>query len=105
MIGRAAIGYPWIFREIKHYFLTGELLPPPSLEERVEMIRRHLVYALRLLPQSPQKTVVELRKHYAGYFKGIPHAKALRLSLMEARTSDELQRALDSLLALPSSVG
>ncbi|MCX8112521.1 MAG: tRNA dihydrouridine synthase DusB [Bacteroidia bacterium] len=99
MIGRAAIGYPWIFREIKHYFLTGQLLPPPSLEERIAMIDKHLSYALRLLPESPQKVVIELRKHYAGYFKGLPYAKKLRLSLMEARTPDELRR---SLAALPT---
>lgn len=98
MIGRAAIGYPWIFREIKHYFQTGELLPPPSLKERVEMIQKHLMYALRLLPQPPEKTVIELRKHYTGYFRGLPHAKAMRLSLMEARTPDELLRASDALL-------
>jgi len=100
MIGRAAIGYPWIFREIKHFFQTGELLPPPSLEERIAMIEKHLTYALRLLPESPQKVVVELRKHYTGYFKGLPHAKKLRLSLMEARTPDELLSALHRLPAL-----
>ncbi|MCX7764842.1 MAG: tRNA dihydrouridine synthase DusB [Bacteroidia bacterium] len=97
MIGRAAIGYPWIFREIKHYFLTGELLPPPSLEERLQMIEKHLSYALRILPEPPQKIVVELRKHYSGYFRGLPHGKKLRLSLMEARTPDELRRALDAI--------
>lgn len=102
MIGRASIGYPWIFREIKHYFLTGELLPPPSLEERIAMIKKHLTYALRLLPESPQKIVIELRKHYTGYFRGLPHAKLLRLSLMEARTPDELERALER---LPQLVG
>ncbi len=99
MIGRAAIGYPWIFREIRHYFLTRTLLPPPSLEERIEMIRRHLEYGLKYLPhQPPEKTVVELRKHYSGYFRHLPHAKEMRLTLMEARTPAELHRALDKLL-------
>ncbi len=97
MIGRAAIGYPWIFREIKTYFVTGRVPPPPTLEERLEMIRKHLAYGLRLLPQSPEKTVIELRKHYGGYFRGLPHAKVMRLSLMEARTPHELLRALDAL--------
>lgn len=95
MIGRAAIGYPWIFREIKHYFRTGELLPLPSLQERLEMIRRHLTYSIQLLPQPPEKTVIELRKHYAGYFKGIPNGKQYRLQLMNTRTPDELFRELD----------
>ncbi|MEN3040882.1 MAG: tRNA dihydrouridine synthase DusB [Bacteroidia bacterium] len=104
MIGRAAIGYPWIFREIKHFFQTGELLPSPTLEERIEMIERHLSYALRLLPEPPQKIVLELRKHYTGYFRGLPHAKALRLSLMEARTPEELRRALDELPKLAASL-
>ncbi|MCS6895840.1 MAG: tRNA dihydrouridine synthase DusB [Bacteroidia bacterium] len=100
MIGRAAIGYPWIFQEIKHFFKTGQLLPPPTLEERIEMIEKHLAYALRLLPEPPQKIVLELRKHYTGYFRGLPHAKALRLSLMEARTPEELRRSLRELPSL-----
>lgn len=104
MIGRAAIGYPWIFREIKAYFATGEVPAPPTLEERVEMIRRHLAYGLRLLPQSPEKTVVELRKHYGGYFRGLPHAKSLRQSLLEAHTPDELWRALDAILTRPPAL-
>ncbi|MDW8133531.1 MAG: tRNA dihydrouridine synthase DusB [Bacteroidia bacterium] len=95
MIGRAAIGYPWIFREIKHFFETGKLLPPPSLEERIETLRKHLHYALHLLPQPPQKTLIELRKHYSGYFKGIPNGKSIRLSLMEAHTPTELEKCLD----------
>lgn len=97
MIGRAAIGYPWIFREIKHYFRTGKLLPPPSLQERIATIRRHLTYGLQLLPQPPEKTVIELRKHYSGYFKGLPHGKQYRLQLMTARTPDELLRELDNI--------
>ncbi|MCX7606010.1 MAG: tRNA dihydrouridine synthase DusB [Bacteroidia bacterium] len=98
MIGRAAIGYPWIFRQIKEYFQTGQVPPPPSLEERVETLRKHLQYALRLLPYPPQKIVLELRKHYSGYFKGLPHAKNLRLNLMQAQEPTELLRALDTLL-------
>lgn len=100
MVGRAAIGYPWIFREIKHFFMTGTILPSPTLEERIAMIEKHLAYALRLLPDPPQKIVIELRKHYTGYFKGLPHAKKLRLSLMEARTPEELRRALNALPTL-----
>lgn len=97
MIGRAAIGYPWIFREIKHYFQTGQFLPPPSLEERIYAIEKHLRYALRLLPESPRGIVLTLRRHYAGYFRGLPSAKKLRLLLMEANTPDELHRLLERL--------
>ncbi len=95
MIGRAAIGYPWIFRDIKHFFRTQQILPPPSLPERLETIRRHLQYGLSMLPQSPGKTVIELRKHYSGYFRGLPYGKQYRLQLMTARTPDELLRELD----------
>ncbi|MCS6789861.1 MAG: tRNA dihydrouridine synthase DusB [Bacteroidia bacterium] len=95
MIGRAAIGYPWIFREIKYYFRTGEQLPPPSLEERLSMIEKHLRYALRLLLEPPTKIVIELRKHYSGYLRGISNAKLYRSWLMEPRTPDELLRTLD----------
>ncbi len=97
MIGRAAIGYPWIFREIKHYFRTGELLPPPSLEERLATIRRHLTYALEMLPQPPRKTILEMRKHYAGYLRGLPHAKSWRLRLISAETPKQLERELEEI--------
>jgi nifR3 family TIM-barrel protein len=104
MIGRAAIGYPWIFREIKYYFRTGALLTPPPLEERVEMIRRHLAYGLDMLPQPPEKTVVEMRKHYAGYFRGLPNGKQYRLQLMAARTPNELLQALCDIEKTPLSM-
>lgn len=97
MIGRAAIGYPWIFREIKHYFCMGTLLPPPTLSERLAVLRRHLAYGLEMLPQPPEKTVIELRKHYSGYFRGLPNGKAMRLRLMEAKTPDALLKELDRL--------
>jgi len=95
MIGRAAIGYPWIFQEIKYFFRTQQTLPPPSLPERLETIRRHLQYGLTMLPQPPEKTVIEMRKHYSGYFRGIPNGKSYRLQLMTARTPDELLSELD----------
>ena len=95
MIGRAAIGYPWIFQEIKYFFRTQQTLPPPSLPERLETIRLHLQYGLTMLPQPPEKTVIEMRKHYSGYFRGIPNGKSYRLQLMTARTPDELLSELD----------
>lgn len=84
MIGRASIGYPWIFREIKHYFETGEMLDPPSLKERVQACRRHFEMALDW--KGERLGINETRRHYTNYFKGIPHFKDYRTRLV---TSDD----------------
>ena len=75
MIGRAAIGYPWIFREIKHYFATGEILAPPSVSDRVEAVRKHLRRSLEW--KGDRVGVVEMRSHYTNYFRGLPNVKPL----------------------------
>ena len=80
MIGRAAIGYPWIFREIKHYFATGELLPPPTIEERVSAAREHLRRSIEW--KGPKLGVLEMRRHYTNYFRGLPNVKQYRLRLV-----------------------
>ncbi|MBN8676916.1 MAG: tRNA dihydrouridine synthase DusB [Chitinophagales bacterium] len=80
MIGRASIGYPWIFREIKHYFATGELLGPPSVQERVQAARQHLLDSLAW--KGPKLGVLEMRRHYAPYFKGLPDIKPYRARLV-----------------------
>lgn len=80
MIGRASIGYPWIFREIKHYFATGELLPPPDIHERVKAARQHLSDSLNW--KGPKLGVLEMRRHYAPYFKGLPDIKPYRARLV-----------------------
>lgn len=80
MIGRASIGYPWIFREIKHYFATGEQLAPPSVAERVDAARRHLSRSLEW--KGPVLGVVEMRRHYSSYFKGYPGIKPFRQRLV-----------------------
>jgi tRNA-dihydrouridine synthase B len=69
MIGRAAIGYPWIFNEIKHYFATGEHLPPPSMDDRVEAARNHLIWSMEW--KGERLGIVEMRRHYTNYFKGV----------------------------------
>jgi len=84
MIGRASIGYPWFFNEVKHYFKTGEHLAGPTISERTEMARRHLQMAIDW--KGEHLGVVETRRHYTNYFKGIPHFKEHRLKMV---TSDD----------------
>lgn len=84
MIGRASIGYPWIFREIKHYFATGEILPPPTVEERVGAAKQHLRRSLEW--KGPKLGVLEMRRHYTNYFRGFRNIKHYRKKLV---TQDE----------------
>ena len=84
MIGRATIGNPWFFRQVKHFFKTGEQLPLVSLAERVEAARRHLQMAIDW--KGEKLGVFETRRHYTNYFKGIPHFKEYRMKMV---TSDE----------------
>jgi len=96
MIGRAAIGYPWIFREIKHYFATGELLPPPGIEERVEVCRRHLMQSIAW--KGEKLGILEMRRHYAAYLKGLPNVKEYRARLVNTLDKAEISNTLDALL-------
>lgn len=89
MIGRAAIGYPWIFREIKHYFATGQLLAPPTIEERLQAIRKHLYAALNW--KGPKLGILEMRPHYASYLKGLSHVKEFRTRLVTTDSIDEIE--------------
>jgi tRNA-dihydrouridine synthase len=84
MIGRASIGYPWFFNEVKHFFKTGEHLAKPSIAERTKVARRHLQMAIDW--KGERLGVVETRRHYTNYFKGIPHFKDYRLQMV---TSDD----------------
>lgn len=92
MIGRAAIGYPWIFDEIKHYFATGELLPSPTIKDRVEAARNHLIWAMEW--KGEHVGIVEMRRHYTNYFKGIHGFKEYRQKLV---TLDDHNALLDVL--------
>ncbi len=76
MIGRASIGYPWIFREIKHYVKTGELLPPPTIDERVDAAKRHLEFSIKW--KGERLGIVEMRRHYTNYFRGFRDIKPIR---------------------------
>lgn len=80
MIGRASIGYPWVFREIKHYFETGELLPPPDIGERVRAARQHLGDSLAW--KGVKLGVLEMRRHYAPYLRDLPNIKPYRARLV-----------------------
>lgn len=95
MIGRASIGYPWIFREIKHYMATGEHLPPPSLSERVDAAREHLESGLKW--KGRKLGVVEMRRHYASYFKGMHGFKDYRIRLVTEDDADGVIAVLEEI--------
>lgn len=88
MIGRAAIGYPWIFREIKHFFNTGERLEGPTIAERVEVCRTHLNKSIEW--KGDKLGIFEMRRHYANYFKGIPNFKEYRMKLVSLQRQAEI---------------
>lgn len=93
MIGRASIGYPWFFKEVKHFINSGTHLPPPSMAERVDAARRHLQMSVDW--KGEKLAVYETRRHYTNYFKGIPNFKPLRMTLVSAETAAEVYQTLD----------
>ncbi len=95
MIGRASIGYPWIFREIKHYFKTGELLAPPTIHERVEAVKKHLDRSVEW--KGERRGVLEMRNHYTNYFKGLPGVKTFRIALTSLLEPNEIINLLNKI--------
>ena len=95
MIGRAAIGYPWIFRDIKHFFATGEMLEPPSVSDRVEAVRKHLRRSIEW--KGDRVGVVEMRTHYTNYFRGLPNVKPFRSKLVTENDPSSLFEILDEM--------
>ena len=95
MIGRAAIGYPWIFNEIKHFLKTGEKLSPPSIEERIRVIKNHLHYSVKW--KGLKAGINEMRKHYTNYLKGLPNIKEFRLKLVTINELSEIEALLDQI--------
>lgn len=93
MVGRASFGHPWIFREIKHYLTTGEILPSMSVNERVALAKWHLSLSTGL--KGPVTGVLEMRRHLSCYFKGLPDFKETRVKLVTAPTADEVMALLD----------
>lgn len=95
MIGRASIGYPWIFNEIKHFMATGEHLDPPTIEQRINVAKRHLEMSIKW--KGEKLGIVEMRRHYANYFKGIPHLKEFRIKLVTETNPEILFQTLDEI--------
>jgi tRNA-dihydrouridine synthase B len=102
MIGRAAIGYPWIFNEIKHYLKHGERPLPPDMPERVRALKKHLEFSIRW--KGDRLGVFEMRRHYTNYFKGITDFKPFRARLVEAPTEEEVLVILNEVAETYSSV-
>jgi nifR3 family TIM-barrel protein len=101
MIGRAAIGYPWIFNEIKHYFATGEHLAKPTIIDRVEAARNHLTWSMDW--KGERLGIVEMRRHYTNYFKGISNFKECRLKLVTIEDPEVLFKTLDEIQEIYSN--
>ncbi len=95
MIGRASIGYPWIFNEIKHFMKTGEHLPAPDMSERVATAKKHLEFSLEW--KNERQGIYEMRRHYTNYFRGIPNFKPFRQRLVESENPTELFELLDQI--------
>jgi tRNA-dihydrouridine synthase len=102
MIGRASIGHPWIFNEIKHYMATGTHRTPPTVADRVEAARQHLRSSLAW--KGPWEGVVEMRRHYGNYLKGLPNVKEVRLRLCTEREPANIEAILDEVKAIYAEV-
>jgi tRNA-dihydrouridine synthase B len=102
MIGRASIGHPWIFNEIKHYFKTGTLLPIPSIEDRIRVVKKHLEFSVEW--KGPKTGILEMRSHYANYFRGLPDFKPYRTRLVLVDSYEEVSGILDEVQSVYSQL-
>lgn len=93
MIGRAAIGAPWFFNEVKHFIKTGEHLPAPTIADRIDVTRKHLDFSIRW--KGNKLGIFEMRRHYTNYFKGVPDFKPFRMQLVEAPTIEDVNQILN----------
>lgn len=93
MIGRAAIGAPWIFRQVRHYLDTGEILPMPKIEERIDVCKEHLVESMKW--KGERLGVLEMRRHYATYLKGLPNIKEIRHRIVQSLDANEILAILE----------
>ena len=95
MIGRAAVGNPWIFNEIRQYFNTGKLVDPPGIDQRVEVCKQHILHSIEY--KGERRGLFEMRKHYTNYFKGFPNFKPFKVKLMEAGEVEGVLEILDEI--------
>ena len=95
MIGRASIGNPWIFNEIKHYLKTGQKLAPPSLSEKINAVKKHVSFSVEW--KGDRKGIYEMRRHYTNYFRGIPNFKPYRNKLVQLESQEEIINLLDEI--------
>ena len=95
MIGRAAVGKPWLFRHIKHYLHTGELLPDPTVSEKVDMARMQFEKSLEV--KEGPVGIYEMRRHFSNYFKGLPHFKEMRIKLLTSLDGEEIFNLLEQI--------
>lgn len=93
MIGRAAIGAPWIFQQVRHYLNTGELLPLPKVDERVDVCIEHLMESIKW--KGEKLGVLEMRRHYATYLKGLPNIKEIRHRIVQSLDANEILDILE----------
>ena len=100
MIGRASIGYPWIFNEIKHFVKTGTHLAPPTINDRADIALEHLEMSIKW--KGEILAINEMKRHYSNYFKGIPHFKDYRIKLV---TSYDLNEVIDTLNEIKEKLG
>ena len=96
MIGRAAIDYPWIFREVKHYLKYRELMPAPTVEERSAVCKKHLQKSIEW--KGPQRGIFEMRRHYMNYFKGLPNIKEFKSRLVQTLDYNEITAVLNEIV-------
>jgi nifR3 family TIM-barrel protein len=95
MIGRATVGRPWIFRDIRHYIKTGELLPEPTVNEKADLAITHLDKSLEF--KEGKRAIYEMRRHLSNYFKGLPHFKETRLRLLTATEPDDIKMIIEEI--------
>lgn len=93
MIGRGAIGYPWVFNEVKHFFATGERLPPPTIKDRLDAVKKHAEWSIEW--KGEKSGLIEMRQHYGNYFRGIPHFKEFRSRFLQVLTMQEMEHLLE----------
>jgi len=102
MIGRGAIGRPWLFKEVKHYLETGDIPPFPTVTEVVEVLREQIRLNLKWR-DNERSGILMMRRHFAKYFPGLPNFRELKIKLLRAETADEVQKYLDEIVTVYSN--